>query len=134
VAVGERMILRVGVGGSEVAVPRGRMLEADLLLSYRTADFREGEDEDEDEGGGWVEGEGLEVWISEASQVASAVVVGVSLRNFHLPHHCQAVGMRNGRCYGLSSLLGLPRPPHFFKRPRNSSNLLLRIQVSAPCP
>jgi hypothetical protein len=58
--------------------------------------------------------------------VEAAVVVGVSPRNLHLPHHCQAVGMKNGRCYGPSSLLGLPRPPHFFKRPRNFSNLLFR--------
>jgi hypothetical protein len=42
--------------------------------------------------------------------------------------------MRNGHCYGLSSLFGPSRPPHFFKRPRNSSNLPPEIRVSVPRP
>ena len=63
-----------------------------------------------------------------------AVVVEASPRNFHLLRRCRVSGMNNDRCYDPSSSLGPLRPPHFFKRPRNSSNLPPKTQVNIHCP
>ena len=63
-----------------------------------------------------------------------AVVVEVLLPSFHRPRHCQVFGMKNDRCYSQSSSSGLSRPPHFFKRPRSSSNPPFKTQVSVRYP
>ena len=63
-----------------------------------------------------------------------AVVAEAIPRNFHLPRHCLVSGTRNDHSYGRSSLSGLSRLPHFFKRPRNSLSLPSEIQVRIPCP